>query len=96
METLARRLEERIPLKVRVDLSSLDIRKRTQEGITENVSRHGARVISSKPWQQNERLNVQSFPGDFRARARVVYCIPLATDSFAIGLRLLAAAGNWK
>ncbi len=96
METPARRLEERIPLNVRVDLSSLDIHKRPQEGVTENVSRHGARVVSSKPLQQNERLNVKSFPGDFRARARVVYCIPLGTDSFAIGLQLLAAAGNWK
>jgi len=35
-------------------------------------------------------------PGDFRARARVVYCESLGRDSFAIGLQLLAASGGWK
>jgi hypothetical protein len=95
MEALAKRLEDRIPLTVRVDLCSLDVRQRTQEGLTENVSTHGARVVSSRPWKPDERLNVHSLPGDFRARARVIYCVPLGTDSFAIGLQLLAAAGNW-
>jgi hypothetical protein len=95
MEALAKRLEDRIPLTVRVDLCSLDVRQRTQEGLTENVSIHGARVVSSRPWKPDERLNVHSLPGDFRARARVIYCVPLGTDSFAIGLQLLAAAGNW-
>jgi hypothetical protein len=95
MEALAKRLEDRIPLTVRVDLCSLDVRQRAQEGLTENVSVHGARVVSSHPWKPDERLNVHSLPGDFRARARVIYCVPLGTDSFAIGLQLLAAAGNW-
>jgi hypothetical protein len=95
MEALAKRLEDRIALTVRVDLCSLDVRQRTQEGLTENVSTHGARVVSSRPWKPDERLNVHSLPGDFRARARVIYCVPLGTDSFAIGLQLLAAAGNW-
>ena len=96
METLARRLEDRIPLTVRVDLCSLDVRRRAQECVTENVSTHGARVVSSRSWKLNERLNVHSLPGDFRARARVVYCEPLGVNSFAIGLQLLAAAGNWN
>ncbi len=96
METATRRLEERVSLTIRVDLYSLDIRKPAQEGITENVSTHGVRVVSGKPLKLNERLNLRSLPGDLRARARVVYCEPLGTDSFAIGLQLLAAAGNWK
>jgi len=95
MQTLAHRSEERLALKVRVDLCSLNIRQRVQEGITENVSTHGARVISNKPCKPNERLNIRSVPGDFRARARVVYCEPAGPYSFAIGLQLLAAAGNW-
>lgn len=96
MQTLTHRSEERIPLTIRVDLCSLDIRHRAQEGITENVSSHGARVVSSQPCKANKRLNLHSLPGDFRARARVVYCEPLGPHSFAIGLQLLAAAGNWK
>ncbi len=40
MQAIARRLERRIPLSVRVDLCSLDVRHPTQEGLTENVSSH--------------------------------------------------------
>jgi hypothetical protein len=96
MQTLANRSEERIPLSVRVDLCSLDMRHRAHEGITENVSSHGARVVSNQPCKANERLNIHSLPGDLRARARVVYCEPLGSHAFAIGLQLVAAAGNWK
>ncbi len=96
MQALVHRSEERLAMQVRVDLCSLDIRQRAYEGITENVSTHGVRVVSSKPCKPNERLNIRSLPGDFRARARVVYCEPMGPDSFAIGLQLLAAAGNWK
>jgi hypothetical protein len=96
MQALAKRLEDRISLTVRVDLYSLNVRQRVQEALTENVSAHGVRVVSSRPWKRDERLNVRSFPGDFRARARVIYCEPLGENSFAIGLQLLAAAGNWN
>jgi len=96
MEAVAQRLETRLPVAVRVDLWSLDIRQRAQECVTENVSTHGARVVSNKPWKLNQRLNVHSLPGDFRARARVVYCEPLGVNSFAIGLQLLAATGHWN
>ena len=96
MQAIARRVEERVPLAVRVDLCSLDVRHPTQEALTENVSTHGVRVVSSNPWKLNERLNLWALPGDFRARARVVYCKPLGGNSFAIGLQLLAASGGWK
>jgi len=96
MQTAVRRLEKRIPLTVRVDLCSLDVRHPAQEALTENVSTHGARVVSNNPWRLNERLNLWALPGDFRARARVVYCEPLDDNSFAIGLQLLAASGGWK
>jgi PilZ domain len=96
MAAMPRRLERRSPLAVRVDLCSLDVRHPAQEGVTENVSSHGVRVVSTNPWKRNERLNLWSLPGDFRARARVVYCESLGHHSFAIGLQLLASAGQWK
>jgi hypothetical protein len=96
MQAVAHRFEDRLPLSIRVDLCSLDIRNRAHECITENVSPHGARVVSNEPWKLNDRLNVRSSRGDFRARARVVYCDALGVNSFAIGLQLLASAGDWK
>jgi hypothetical protein len=96
MQAVARRLEERVPLAVRVDLCSLDVRHPAKEGLTENISAHGARVVSSHPWKLNDRLNLWCMPGDFRARARVAYCEPLGRRSYAIGLQLLASSGKWK
>jgi len=96
MQAIAHRSEERLPLTIGVDLCRLDIRHPALKGLTENVSTHGARVVSSTPWKLNERLNLWSYPGDFRARARVVYCEPLGHNSFAIGLQLLASTGEWS
>jgi len=67
-----------------------------QEVLTENVSSHGARVVAHKPWKPNEPLDLRSPLGDFRARARVVYCQPLKEDLFALGLQLIASTGHWK
>jgi hypothetical protein len=96
MNSLANRVESRIPTKIVVDLSSLDVRTPAQEGVTENVSSRGARVVTSRAWQPNERLNVRSLLGNFRSRARVVYCQPLGNGTFVIGLQLFAAAGDWR
>jgi hypothetical protein len=93
---ISKRMEDRVPLRVTVDLSSLDVRTPAQEGVTENVSPKGARVLTSKPWKPNDRLNVRSLRGNFRSRARVVYCVPVEGDQFAIGLQLFATAGSWK
>ena len=92
----SKRTEDRTPLKVTVDLSSLDVRTPAQEGVTENVSARGARVLTNKPWKPNDRLNVRSLLGNLRSRARVVYCVPVDAGQFAIGLQLFAAVGNWK
>lgn len=104
---ISKRTEDRLPMKVNVDLASLDVRTPAQEGITENVSPRGARILTNKPWKPNERLNVRSLRGNFRSRARVVYCVPVRDADaeegrqtedplFAIGLQLFATAGNWQ
>jgi len=93
---ISKRTEDRTPMKISVDLASLDVRTLAQEGITENVSARGARILTSKPWKPNDRLNVRSLLGNFRSRARVVYCVPVDAGQFAIGLQLFATAGTWK
>lgn len=95
MENEARRLQDRSPVHVTVDLSGLDVHTAAQQGITENVSARGARVVTSKPWQPNDHVKVRSLLGSLRSRARVVYCEPLGNDSFAIGLELFVSVGEW-
>ena len=96
MGSESHRVEDRAPLRVAVDLSATDVHTAAQQGITENVSARGARVLTSQPWQPNERVTVRSLLGSLRSRARVVYCQPLAEGSFAIGLELFVSIGEWK
>ena len=96
MNSAVYRVENRVTARIAVDLSSLDVRTPAQEGVTQNVSPRGARVVTSRAWQPNERLNVRSLLGNFRSRARVVYCQPLENGTFAIGLQLFATTGDWK
>jgi PilZ domain len=95
MQSEARRLEDRSPVHVTVDLSGLDIHTTSQQGITENVSARGARVVTNKAWQPNDHIKVRSLLGSLRSRARVVYCQPMGKDSFAIGLELFVSVGEW-
>jgi hypothetical protein len=95
MTNKSERTEKRLPLKVRVDLSSVDVRVPAHEGITENVSVHGARVKTSYPFPPNLRVNVRSMLGDLKSRGRIVYCERLGGGAYAIGLELFATAGDW-
>jgi hypothetical protein len=62
---------------------------------TENVSLHGARIITQRAWRRDEHVQVASPPGDFRAKARVAYCERLREAGFAIGLEFLEPSGHW-
>jgi hypothetical protein len=95
MDNEARRLENRAPMHVTVDLSGLDVHTAAQQGITENVSARGARVVTNKPWAPNARVTVRSLLGSLRSRARVVYCQPLGKERFAVGLELFVSVGEW-
>lgn len=88
-------MENRTPTHVAVDLSGFDVHAAAQQGITENVSARGARVVTSHPWRPNERVTVRSLLGSLRSRARVVYCQQLERGSFAIGLELCVSVGEW-
>jgi hypothetical protein len=92
----AKRVEVRTPMEVLVDLASVDVRMPAQEAVTVNVSPRGARVLTTKPWKPSDRLNVRSLQGNFRSRARVVYCVPASQNRFAVGLQFFAAAGKWQ
>jgi hypothetical protein len=67
----------------------------TESTFTENVSARGARVVSTRRWEQGERLTFVSRTGEFRSSARVAYCQPLQGDGFAIGVEFLEPKGRW-
>src|ERR1700752_1281109 len=62
---------------------------------TENISLHGMRVVTERPWNPEERVVVKSLHGSIQARAKVIYCVPLAEARYAVGLELFTAVASW-
>lgn len=89
------RVERRIPMEIPVVLDGHRELPGTESTFTENVSARGARVVSTRRWEQNERLLFVSRTGEFRSSARVAYCQPLQSDGFAVGLEFLEPKGRW-
>ena len=88
------RLEKRIPMTVAVHISGHENRYGVETTFTEDVSSRGARVSSVRRWRPNEKLEIESLPGNFHALARVAYCHP-SPDGFVIGLEFLEPTGRW-
>jgi hypothetical protein len=89
------RVERRIPMEVPVILDGHRKMPGSESTFTENVSARGARVVSTRRWEQGERLNFASRTGEFRSSARVAYCHALHGEGFAVGVEFLEATGRW-
>jgi hypothetical protein len=89
------RAERRIPMEIPVQIDGHRQAPGSESTFTENVSAHGARVVSVRRWEQGEPLVFASRTGEFRSPARVAYCQPLQGDGFAIGVEFLEPKGRW-
>src|SRR5215831_4783924 len=89
------RKENRNPERLPVLLSRMTDPLVTEQASTENVSPHGMRVLTERPWKRDTNVIVQSSTNELWARGKVVYCQPFSDRTFAIGLELLARTGDW-
>ena len=89
------RVERRIPMEIPVVLDGHRRTPGAESTFTENVSAHGARVVSVRRWDKGESLTFGLRTGEFRSLARVAYCQPLHGDGYAIGVEFLDPAGRW-
>jgi PilZ domain len=89
------RRETRVPMEVGVQISGHPAMPGTETTFTENVSPHGARVLSNRRWNTGDRLTISTLTGAFRAIARVAYCQTTPHSGFAIGLEFVKPSGNW-
>jgi hypothetical protein len=92
---LFHRAEKRIPMEIPVLIDGHRRAPGSESTFTENVSARGARVVSVRRWDQDERLTFASRTGEFRSSARVAYCQSLQGDGFAIGVEFLEPKGRW-
>jgi hypothetical protein len=89
------RADHRIPMEIPVMLDGHRQVPGTESTFTENVSAKGARVVSVRRWETNDRLTIVSRTGEFRSSARVAYCQALQGDGFVIGVEFLEPKGRW-
>ena len=81
------RMEVRIPARVGLELSGPDEPLNSEMTFTENVSRHGARVVSKRHWSPGDGVLVRLSEESQLSHARITYCQVLKRDAFAIGLQ---------
>jgi hypothetical protein len=81
------RAEKRIRLSVPLEVSKLQYPNDAKTTVTENISSIGARILSWRPIEPNERLMIRFLELNLRTQARVVYCERLRHGQFGVGLQ---------
>ena len=92
------RMEKRIPIAIVVRLTHAQDQPASKPELTytDNVSAHGARVVSSRPWQIGEVAQVTSLKDEITIRGKVVYCQKLPDNRYLIGLNFHDRRVTWS
>ena len=89
------RKEARVPTRVGLELSGPDEPPIYETTFTENVSRHGARVVTKRRRSPNDSVLVKLPQERLPSRARITYCQPLKGDEFVMGLQFSLVVYHW-
>ena len=92
------RHEKRLPIAVVVCLTGLERSNGEPEEktYTDNVSLHGARILSRRPWHPGEEAHVTPIKFGPPARAKVVYCKRIANNRYLVGLNFPQHPVQWS
>lgn len=83
------RIEKRLKVSVTVYLDAA-----REQTVTENVSPHGARVISKRSWRSGEQVTLAA-TGQLPQVGRVVYCEKMG-NHFCLGLEFSGRSLRWE
>jgi hypothetical protein len=89
------RMEKREPLPIQIYLANLDEPRACERTVTEDVSPHGARVLTNRYWQPGEVPLLTPLIGDYPKQARVVYCDPQPKGGYCLGIEFEGASFKW-
>jgi hypothetical protein len=95
MPTDGKRIQKRATTSVALQITSARQPFITELAFTENVSLHGVRIVTERPWNPEDRVIVKSGQGRIQSRAKVIYCHQLAAARYAVGLELFSAVPTW-
>ena len=93
------RMEKRLPIAIVVRLAHVldPPRNGAEMTYTDNVSAHGARVVSNRPWQTGDVARVTSLKDDSTLFGKVVYCQKLVDNRYCVGLNFVERGGvTWS
>jgi PilZ domain-containing protein len=89
------RNEKRLPTSIPVYLANMEDPRAGERTLTENVSPHGARIISKRSWHSGEEPLVTPLTGEFPQLGRVIYCLPKTGDRFRLGVEFPDHSVKW-
>ncbi|MGH9573560.1 MAG: PilZ domain-containing protein [Candidatus Acidiferrales bacterium] len=90
-----RRIDPRVSVTVPVYLVSSNREDPAEQAVTENVSAGGACVICYQQLELGERYALSPLSLNMQLTGRVVYCRPLASKRFCVGLAFERCFAHW-
>lgn len=92
------RMEKRLPIAIVVRLANGKGQPLSGAELTytDNVSAHGARVVSNRAWETGEVAQVTSLKDETTLAGKVVYCKKLADSRYFIGLNFQDRRVTWS
>jgi hypothetical protein len=87
MERAIGRVEPRMATNTVANIEDAEEPSNNETVVFENISEHGARLITGRRWPPGQRVIVSDALVNFRAAAEVVYCTPHSLMRFAVGVK---------
>jgi hypothetical protein len=81
------RTEPRMATNTVANLQAVEEPLTSETVVFENISEHGARLITRRPWPAGKRVIISDALVSFRTSAEVVYCARQSSRRFAVGLK---------
>jgi len=90
-------MEKRIPVAIVVHLAHAEDHKSQgfELTFTDNISAHGACVVSAHPWRRGEMADVTSLNDRITLRGIVAYCFQRDDKRYNIGLNFRQGEVTW-
>jgi hypothetical protein len=91
------RMEKRIPIALIVHLTQpqAESTEGTELTYTDNVSAHGACVVSSRLWQPGQIAEVTSIKDETTLQGKVIHCHKRSDNRYGVGLTFLGRNVSW-
>jgi hypothetical protein len=91
-------MERRLPIAIVVHLTRVHDQPADQKELayTDNISTHGACVISRRPWKLDDMMEVTSLKDQTTLRGRVIHCQKRNGERYAVGLAFQGPQVTWS